>query len=113
MLSVMVATMLAMAAKDPLEAPRKAYYNCLVDIHNQDAKDKKTVEEFTADATAACPTEKQAFSDAVYKSENPTNKKSLDADAKERADQEVGWVIEGLVDSFTGAREEGGQLSKQ
>lgn len=108
MFSMMVAMML-MAAKDPLEAPRKAYSNCLIELHNEAIKSKKTVEEFKAIAEAGCETEKKAFHDAVFQGER---KYSNANDAEEYAAGEVSGQVDWIVETFEGNHEDGGTISR-
>lgn len=110
MLSIMVAMTMSMAAKDPLEAPRKVFSNCLIELHNDAIKNKQSIDEFKTSAEAACPTERKAFSDAVYKLERPSSK---EAEAQERSAEEAVWVVEWIVDLYTGNKEDGSLVTKQ
>lgn len=113
MLTLVAATMLSMAAAkaDPLDAPRKAYNNCLIELHNKSVKDKVAQADFPATVDAACTAQRDAFKAAVVKSERSYGSNAKDAE--EYASDEVKQIEDWITDAYKDNLDKNGILSSQ
>jgi hypothetical protein len=98
-MSMVMAMALSMApTKDPVDNARKAYNNCLIELHNKAVDDKMSVTAFRDAAAAGCSAEKTSYHNLIVKAE--LGYKSKPADAEKYASEEVQAVIDYVTSGF-------------
>lgn len=105
--------MLSMAAQkaDPLDNARKAFNNCMVEVHNKAVDDKASPSDFLKTAEAACPTERSTYRDIMIKAERGYG--SSVKDAEQFASEEIQMMLDGIVSSFNENAATGAKLSRE
>jgi hypothetical protein len=93
------------AHADAQNTARKAFNNCMVEVHNKAIDAKDSVSSFNKAAQEACPTERVAYHDIVAKSERGFGSSAKDAD--QYANEEV----QSIVDSVTSAYSQNSEIS--
>lgn len=100
MLTLITATMLSMAAMkaDPQENARKAFSNCLVELHNSGIDAKQSPGDFNKASETSCMEQRKAYHDIIIKNERSFG--SSAKDAEEYASGEVQSILDGVVASY-------------
>ncbi len=81
MMNIIMAMALSMApAKaDPIDMARKAFNNCLVEVHNTAVTDKASASQFSETIAGACTEQRTKYRELIYKSELSFGSKSAEA----------------------------------
>ena len=110
MLTLVTTAMLTMAAAkaNPLNDARKAFNNCMIEVHNAAIVEKQSPSAFIKTSEAACPDQRAAYHAIVVKTDMAN--KSTKSQAEEFASEEVQYMIDGIVASFNDNVESGGKL---
>jgi hypothetical protein len=110
MINFGVAIFLAMlAAKaDPMDDARKAYNNCLMELHNKNVTAKTSKSDFEALVVSGCEVEKASYHGIIVKSERSFG--SSVKDATSYADEEVMGVVESIKTSYASNLDTGATL---
>jgi hypothetical protein len=113
MMTLVAATMLSMAAMkgDPLDNARKAFNNCMIELHNKSVGEKVSPSDFLKAAEGGCATEKATYRDMMVKAERGYG--SSQKDAENFANEEVQMMIDGIVSAFNENAESGAKLSPE
>jgi hypothetical protein len=113
MLKTGLVILLAMVAgkADLMNMARKAFNNCLVEVHNSGVKAKTPAAEFNKSAQDACPTERAAYKDIIAKGERAFGSSAKDAD--EYASGEVQSVIDSFTEAYGDNVEKGATLTPE
>jgi hypothetical protein len=111
MLTLVAATMLSMAAMkaDPLDDARKAYNNCMIEVHNKAVGEKASPSDFIKTSEAACPAQRAAYHAIMVKAERSYG--SNQKDAEQFANEEVQGLLDSVVSSFNENVQTGAKLS--
>jgi hypothetical protein len=111
--SIMFALVLSMApAKaDPVDNARKAFNNCMIEVHNKSVGEKMSVSAFRDAADTACTTEKSTYHDLIVKQE--LGYKSKPADAEQFAKEEVQAVIDYVTSAYSDNVEAGAKMTPE
>ena len=113
MISLVAATLLSMAAMkgDAMDNARKAYNNCMIEVHNVAVAEKASPSAFIKTTDAACPTERAAYKAILVKSERSYG--SSQAEAEKFAAEEIQMLIDSVVTSFNENVEGGSKLTPE
>ena len=113
MLTLVAATMLSMAAMkaDPLDNARKAFNNCMIEVHNKAVGEKVSPSDFLKTADGACTAERTVYRDIMVKAERGYG--SSQKDAEQFAGEEVQMIVDGIVSSFNENVESGAKLTPE
>lgn len=113
MMSLVAATMLSMAAMkaDPMNDARKAFNNCMIEVHNKAVGEKVSPSDFLKTAESACTNERTAYHSMMVKAERSYG--SSQKDAEQFANEEVQMMIDGIVSSFNENAETGAKLTPE
>lgn len=113
MITLVTATMLSMAAlkADPLDTARKAYNNCMIEVHNTAVGEKASPSAFIKTAETACPTERAAYHEIMVKSERSYGSNAKDAE--QFASEEVQGLVDSVVSAFNENVESGAKLTAE
>jgi len=113
MMSLVAATMLSMAAMkaDPLDNARKAFNNCMIEVHNKAVGEKASPRDFLKTADEACTAERSVYRDTMVKAERSYG--SSLKDAEQFANEEVQIIVDGIVSSFNENVESGAKLTPE
>lgn len=111
MLTLVAATMLSMAAMkgDALDDARKAYNNCMIEVHNVAIGEKASPGGFIKTAEAACMPQRTAYHGMMVKAERSYG--SSQKDAEQFASEEVQMLVDSIVGSFNENVESGAKLT--
>lgn len=90
---------LMLAAQDPMMATNKAYSDCLLKLTVASLEEKKSVAEFEKAAETSCAAPRQAYHDAIAKSE--TDFGSTDAEARTYANEELDNMLSAMKSNYT------------
>jgi hypothetical protein len=104
-----IAMSMAPAKADPVDNARKAFSNCIMELHNKSVGDKMSTSAFRDAANSACTTEKTTFHNLIVKAE--IGYKSKPADAEQYAKEEVQTVIDNIISAFGDNVESGAKLT--
>jgi hypothetical protein len=113
MLTLVAATMLSMAAMkgDPLDDARKAFNNCMIEVHNTAVGEKVSPSAFIKTSETACPTQRAAYNAILVKSERSYG--SSQKEAEQFANEEVQGLVDSVVSAFNENVENGAKLSPE
>lgn len=113
MITLVVATMLSMAMvkADAQDNARKAYNNCMIELHNKAVGDKASPSDFVKTAESGCQTERTAYHGIMVRSERSYG--SSQKDAEQFANEEVQMMVDSIVSSFNENVESGAKLSPE
>lgn len=113
MLTLVAATMLAMAATkgDPLDDARKAFNNCMIEVHNTAVGEKASPSDFIKTSEAACPTQRAAYHAIMVKAERSYG--SNQKDAEQFASEEVQGLVDSVVSAFNENVQSGAKLTAE
>ena len=113
MLTLVAATMLSMVALkvDPIDNARKAYNNCMIEVHNAAVGEKASPSAFIKSAETSCPTERTAYHDILVKSERSFG--SSAKDAEQFANEEVQGLVDSIVSAFNENLESGAKMTAE
>jgi len=111
MITIIATALLSMAAMkgDALDNARKAYNNCMIEVHNVAVTEKASPSAFIQTSDAACPTERAAYKAILVKSERSYG--SSQAEAEKFAAEEIQMLIDSVVTSFNENVENGAKLT--
>ncbi len=100
MMSMVLAMALSMApAKaDPVDNARKAFNNCLIEIHNKAVGDKQSTSALKDSLAAACVTERTNYRELIIKAERGYGSKQ--AEAEKFADEEVQAIADYVLNAY-------------
>jgi hypothetical protein len=113
MMSIMMAMVLSMApAKaDPIDVARKAFNNCLVEVHNTGVSDKMSASKFNETIAAACTEQRTNYRNLVYKAELGYGSKA--AEASQFADEETQTIVDSVTSAFGDNVDSGAKLQPE
>ena len=113
MITIIATTMLSMAAMkgDPMDNARKAFNNCMIEVHNVAVTEKSAPSAFIRTTDTACPTERAAYKDILVKSERSYG--SSLAEAEKFAAEEIQMLVDSVVTSFNENVEGGAKLTPE
>ncbi len=113
MITIIATALLSMAAMkgDALDNARKAYNNCMIEVHNVAVTEKASPSAFIQTSDAACPTERAAYKAILVKSERSFG--SSQAEAEKFAAEEIQMLIDSVVTSFNENVENGAKLTPE
>ena len=113
MITIIATALLSMAAMkgDALDNARKAYNNCMIEVHNVAVTEKASPSAFIQTSDAACPTERAAYKARLVKSERSYG--SSQAEAEKFAAEEIQMLIDSVVTSFNENVENGAKLTPE
>jgi hypothetical protein len=113
MITIIATALLSMAAMkgDALDNARKAYNNCMIEVHNVAVTEKASPSAFIKTSDAACPTERAAYKAILVKSERSYG--SSQAEAEKFAAEEIQMLIDSVVTSFNENVENGAKLTPE
>jgi hypothetical protein len=113
MLTLVAATMLSMAAMkgDPLDNARKAYNNCMIEVHNAAVGEKVSPSAFIKTTESSCMTERAAYHAIMVKAERSYGSNAKDAE--QFASEEVQGLVDSIVSAFNENVESGAKLSAE
>jgi hypothetical protein len=113
MITIIATALLSMAAMkgDALDNARKAYNNCMIEVHNVAVTEKASPSAFIQTSDAACPTERAAYKAILVKSERSYG--SSQAEAEKFAAEEIQMLIDSVVTSFNENVENGAKLTPE
>jgi hypothetical protein len=96
---------------DAMDNARKAYNNCMIEVHNVAVTEKASPSAFIKTSDAACPTERAAYKAILVKSERSYG--SSQAEAEKFAAEEIQMLIDSVVTSFNENVENGAKLTPE
>jgi len=113
MITIIATALLSMAAMkgDPMDNARKAFNNCMIEVHNVAITQKSAPNAFTKTSDEACPTERAAYKAILVKSERAYG--SSQADAEKFAAEEIQMLVDSVVTSFNENIESGATLTPE
>ena len=113
MITIIATAMLSMAAMkgDPMDNARKAFNNCMIEVHNVAVAEKAAPSAFIQTSDAACPTERAAYKAILVKSERSYG--SSLAEAEKFAAEEIQLLVDSVVTSFNENIESGAKLTPE
>jgi hypothetical protein len=113
MITIIATAMLSMAAMkgDPMDNARKAFNNCMIEVHNVAVAEKAAPSAFIQTSDAACPTERAAYKAILVKSERSYG--SSLAEAEKFAAEEIQMLVDSVVTSFNENIESGAKLTPE
>ena len=113
MITIIATALLSMAAMkgDAMDNARKAYNNCMIEVHNVAVTEKASPSAFIQTSDAACPTERAAYKAILVKSERSFG--SSQAEAEKFAAEEIQMLIDSVVTSFNENVEGGAKLTPE
>ncbi|WP_395614923.1 hypothetical protein [Sphingorhabdus sp.] len=113
MITIIATALLSMAAMkgDAMDNARKAYNNCMIEVHNVAVTEKASPSAFIKTSDAACPTERAAYKAILVKSERSYG--SSQAEAEKFAAEEIQMLIDSVVTSFNENVENGAKLTPE
>lgn len=113
MITIIATALLSMAAMkgDAMDSARKAYNNCMIEVHNVAVTEKASPSAFIKTSDAACPTERAAYKAILVKSERSYG--SSQAEAEKFAAEEIQMLIDSVVTSFNENVEGGAKLTPE
>lgn len=113
MITIIATAMLSMAAMkgDPMDNARKAFNNCMIEVHNVAVAEKSAPSAFIQTSDAACPTERAAYKAILVKSERSYG--SSLAEAEKFAAEEIQMLVDSVVTSFNENIESGAKLTPE
>ena len=113
MITLIATALLSMAAMkgDALDNARKAFNNCMIEVHNVAVTEKVTPSAFIKTSDTACPTERAAYRELLVKSERSYG--SSLADAEKFAAEEIQMLVDSVVARFNDNVEDDGQLTPE
>ena len=113
MITIIATALLSMAAMkgDAMDNARKAYNNCMIEVHNVAVTDKASPSAFIKTSDTACPTERAAYKAILVKSERSYG--SSQAEAEKFAAEEIQMLIDSVVTSFNENVESGAKLTPE
>ena len=95
---VLMTAAMSMQASDTTRAARESFAHCLHNFVDASTRDHKTVEQFNAAYPQACPTEQNAFRQAIIQRDMAT--RSTRATAEESANLEIDDARSNFNDIF-------------
>jgi hypothetical protein len=100
MLATGAAILLSMAAisADSIDNSRKAFSNCLRNLHNTSVTEKDSLSSFREKVKTACEAERSAYNAAVVRSERGFGSSAKEAEAY--AAEEVAMIVEVIISAF-------------
>lgn len=96
---------------DPLDDARKAFNNCMIEIHNTAVSEKVSPSNFVKTTETACTTQRTAYHGILVKSERSYGSNAQDAE--QYANEEVQGLIDSVVSAFNENVDSGAQLSRE
>ena len=113
MITIIATALLSMAAMkgDAMDTARKAYNNCMIEVHNTAVGEKASPSDFIKTSDAACPTQRAAYKEILIKSERSYG--SSAADAEKFASEEIQMIVDSVVSSFQENVENGAKLTPE
>jgi len=113
MITIIATALLSMAAMkgDPMDNARKAFNNCMIEVHNVAVSEKVTPTAFIKTSDEACPTERAAYKAILVKAERSYG--SSLADAEKFAAEEIQMLVDSVVTSFNENVEGGSKLTPE
>lgn len=113
MITIIATALLSMAAMkgDAMDNARKAFNNCMIEVHNVAVTEKASPSAFIQTSDAACPTERAAYKAILVKSERSYG--SSQAEAEKFAAEEIQMLIDSVVTSFNENVENGAKLTPE
>ena len=96
---------------DPMDNARKAFNNCMIEVHNKAVGEKVSPSDFLKTAESACTTERTTYHDMMVKAERGYG--SSQKDAEQFANEEVQMMVDGIVSSFNENAESGAKLTPE
>ncbi|WP_295496027.1 hypothetical protein [Sphingorhabdus sp. EL138] len=113
MITIIATAMLSMAAMkgDPMDNARKAFNNCMIEVHNVAVAEKAAPSAFIQTSDSACPTERAAYKAILVKSERSYG--SSLAEAEKFAAEEIQLLVDSVVTSFNENIESGAKLTPE
>ncbi len=113
MMNIIMAMALSMApAKaDPIDMARKAFNNCLVEVHNTAVTDKASASQFSETIAGACTEQRTKYRELIYKSELSFGSKS--AEAGQFADEETQAIVDSITSAFGDNVESGAKMQPE
>lgn len=113
MITITATALLSMAAMkgDAMDNARKAFNNCMIEVHNVAVTEKASPSAFIQTSDAACPTERAAYKAILVKSERSYG--SSQAEAEKFAAEEIQMLIDSVVTSFNENVEGGAKLTPE
>ena len=113
MITIIATAMLSMAAMkgDPMDNARKAFNNCMIEVHNVAVAEKAAPSAFIQTSDAACPTERAAYKAILVKAERSYG--SSLAEAEKFAAEEIQMLVDSVVTSFNENIESGAKLTPE
>jgi hypothetical protein len=113
MITIIATALLSMAAMkgDAMDNARKAFNNCMIEVHNVAVTEKAAPSTFIKTSETACPTERAAYKEILVKSERSYG--SSQADAEKFAAEEIQMVVDSVVTSFNVNVEGGSELTPE
>lgn len=113
MITIIAATLLSMATMkgDAMDTARKAFNNCMIEVHNTAVGEKASPSDFVKTTDAACPTERAAYREILVKTERTYG--SNQADAEKFAAEEIQMMVDSIVESFNENLESGAKLTPE
>ncbi|WP_397603392.1 hypothetical protein [Sphingorhabdus sp.] len=113
MITLIATALLSMAAMkgDALDNARKAFNNCMIEVHNVAVSEKLTPSAFIKKSDEACPTERAAYKAILVKAERSYG--SSLADAEKFAAEEIQMLVDSVVTSFNENVEGGSKLTPE
>ena len=113
MITIIATAILSMAAMkgDPMDNARKAFNNCMIEVHNVAVAEKAAPSAFVKRSDEACPTERAAYKAILVKSERSFG--SSQADAEKFAAEEIQMLVDSVVTSFNENVENGAKLTPE
>lgn len=111
MFTLVAATLLTMTAMkgDPLDNARKAYNNCMIEMHNKAVDEKVSPSAFVTTTETACMTERTAYHGIMVKAERSYGSNAKDAG--QYATEEVQSLVDSVVAAFNENMQNGSKLS--
>jgi hypothetical protein len=113
MITIIATALLSMSAMkgDPMDDARKAFNNCMIEVHNVAITEKSAPNAFIKTSDEACPTERAAYRAILVKSERSYG--SSQADADKFAAEEIQMLVDSVVTSFNENVESGAKLTPE
>ena len=113
MITLIATALLSMAAMkgDAVDNARKAFNNCMIEVHNVAVSEKLTPSAFIKKSDEACPTERAAYKAILVKAERSYG--SSLADAEKFAAEEIQMLVDSVVTSFNENVEGGSKLTPE
>ena len=113
MITLIATALLSMAAMkgDAVDNARKAFNNCMIEVHNVAVSEKVTPSAFIKTSDEACPTERAAYNAILVKAERSYG--SSLADAEKFAAEEIQILVDSVVTSFNENVDGGSKLTPE